>query len=179
MLVSKRISKDPVTVTPEELLIQARVRMQKGAFRRLPVVRNGLLVGIITDGDMREHAGYLDRTEVKVAMSERPVTVTPATTLETAAQILLARKIGGLPVVENGRLLGIITTSDVLQAFLDVMGASEETSSRIDFITGKDQGGVAEASRIVGAEGGEGSRGWNLSGEMGWQPGVLPAFTFL
>ncbi len=155
MLVRNRMSKDPVTVTPEELLIQARVRMQKGGFRRLPVVRNGQLVGIITDLDMREHAGYLDRTEVKVAMSERPVTVTPATTLETTAQILLARKIGGLPVVENGRLVGMITTSDVLEAFLDVMGASEETSKRIDFIMGKEQGGVAEASRIVVQEGGE------------------------
>lgn len=155
MLVGNRMSKDPVTATPEELLIQARVRMQKGGFRRLPVLRNGQLVGIVTDRDMREHAGYLDRTEVKVAMSEKPVTVTPATTLEAAAQILLARKIGGLPVVENSRLVGMITTSDVLQAFLDIMGASEESSRRIDFVMGKEPGSVADAARIVTQEGGE------------------------
>ncbi len=155
MLVGKRMSKDPVTVTAEDLLIQARLKMQRGGFRRLPVVSDGQLVGIITDRDMREHTGYLDRTEVKAAMSKKPVTVTPATTLETAAQILLKRKIGGLPVMENGRLVGVITTSDILQAFLDVMGASEETSKRIDFVLREEGGGVAEASKIVAQEGGE------------------------
>ena len=155
MLVGKRMSKDPVTVTAEDLLIQARLKMQRGGFRRLPVVSDGQLVGIITDRDTREHAGYLDRTEVKAAMSKKPVTVTPATTLETAAQLLLKRKIGGLPVMENGRVVGMITTSDVLQAFLDVMGASEETSRRIDFVLPEEGGGVAEASKIVAQAGGE------------------------
>ena len=155
MLVGKRMSKDPVTVTAEDLLIQARLKMQRGGFRRLPVVSDGQLVGIVTDRDTREHAGYLDRTQVKTAMSKKPVTVTPATTLETAAQILLKRKVGGLPVMENGRLVGMITTSDVLQAFLDVMGASEETSRRIDFVLREEGGSVAEASRIVAQEGGE------------------------
>ena len=155
MLVGKRMSKDPVTVTAEDLLIQARLKMQRGGFRRLPVVSDGQLVGIVTDRDTREHAGYLDRTQVKTAMSKKPVTVTPATTLETAAQILLKRKIGGLPVMENGRLVGVITTSDILQAFLDVMGASEETSRRIDFVLREEGGSVAEASRIVAQEGGE------------------------
>jgi acetoin utilization protein AcuB len=155
MLVSNRMTKDPVTVTSDDLLIQGRLKMQKGGFRRLPVVTNGQLVGIITDRDMREHAGYLDRTEVKAVMSEKPLSVTPATTLEVAAQLLLKHKIGGLPVVENGRLVGIITTSDVLQAFLEVMGASEETSTRIDFVLRDEGGGLAEASSIVSREGGE------------------------
>jgi acetoin utilization protein AcuB len=148
------MTKDPVTVTADDLLIQARLKMQKGSFRQLPVASNGQLVGIITDRDMREHAGYLDRTEVKAAMSKKPLSVTPATTLEAAAQLLLKHKIGGLPVVENGRLVGIITRSDVLQAFLDVMGASEAISTRIDFVLGEG-GGLAEASRVVLQEGGE------------------------
>lgn len=154
MLVSNRMTRDPVTVTEDDLLIQARLKMQKGSFRQLPVVRDGQLVGIITDRDMREHSGYLDRTEVKAAMSKKPLVVAPATTLEAASQLLLKHKIGGLPVVENGRLVGIITRSDVLQAFLDVMGASEETSRRIDFVLGEG-GGLAEASRIVSQQGGE------------------------
>lgn len=154
MLVSNRMTRDPVTVTEDDLLIQARLKMQKGSFRQLPVVRDGQLVGIITDRDMREHSGYLDRTEVKAAMSKKPLSVAPATTLEAASQLLLKHKIGGLPVVENGRLVGIITRSDVLQAFLDVMGASEETSRRIDFVLGEG-GGLAEASRIVSQQGGE------------------------
>jgi acetoin utilization protein AcuB len=149
------MTKDPVTVTPEDLLIQARLKMQKGGFRRLPVVSDGQLVGIITDRDLREHAGYLDRTEVKSAMSHKPITVTPATTVEASAQLLLKQKIGGLPVVEKGRLIGVITASDILQAFLDVMGASEETSTRIDFMLEAEGRGLAEASRIVAQEGGE------------------------
>ena len=155
MLVSKRMTKDPVTATPEDLLIQARLKMQKGDFRRIPVVSDGQLVGIITDRDMREHAGYLDRTTVAAAMSKKPTTVTPATTVEVAAQLLLKQKIGGLPVVENGRVVGVITTSDILQAFLDVMGASEETSTRIDFVMEGEEKGLAEASRIIAQQGGE------------------------
>ena len=155
MLVSNRMTKDPVTVSPEDFLIQARLKTQKGNFRQLPVVADGQLVGIVTDRDMREHAGYLDRTEVKAAMSRKPLTVTPATTLEAAAQLLLKHKIGGLPVVENARVVGIITRSDVLQAFLDVMGASEEISTRIDFVLQGEARSLAEASRIVSQEGGE------------------------
>jgi acetoin utilization protein AcuB len=104
---------------------------------------------------MREHAGYLDRTEVKAVMSRKPLSVTPAMTLEAAAQLLLKHKIGGLPVVENVRVVGIITRSDVLQAFLDVMGASEEISTRIDFALQGEAKSLAEASRIVSEEGGE------------------------
>src|SRR3990170_2433253 len=170
MFVGKRMSKNPVTVTAEDLLIQARLRMQRGGFRRLPVVSNGHLVGIITDRDTREHAGYLDRTQLKAAMSEKPVTVTPATTLEAAAQLLLTRKIGGLPVLEQGRLVGMITTSDVLQAFLDVMGASEETSRRIDFVLREESGGVAEASKIVAQEGGEVIGVGTYRGKLGDSP---------
>jgi acetoin utilization protein AcuB len=155
MLVSKRMTPDPITVTADDLMIQAKLRMQKGNFRRLPVVSNGQLVGIITDRDIQQHVGLLDRTGVKVAMSENPLTVTPATTVEAAAQLLIKQKIGGLPVVENNRLVGIITATDIMQAFLDVMGASEETSTRIDFIPAGETEGLGEASRIIAQEGGE------------------------
>jgi acetoin utilization protein AcuB len=128
--------------------------MEKGNFRRLPVVSDGQLVGIITDRDVRQHVGLLDRTDVKTAMSKKPVTVTPGTTVEASAQILLKEKIGGLPVIEKNRLVGMITTSDILEAFLDVLGASEETSTRIDFVLGEGRG-LAEASTIISQEGGE------------------------
>jgi acetoin utilization protein AcuB len=155
MLVSHRMTPDPITVTTDELLIQARLKMQKGNFRRLPVISDGTLVGIITDRDIQQHVGLLDRTEVKAAMSKNPITVTPATTVETSAQLLLKQKIGGLPVVEKGRLVGIITASDIMQAFLDLTGASEETSTRIDFVMEGEGGGLADASRIIAQEGGE------------------------
>src|SRR5208337_792427 len=99
MLVGKRMTPHPVTVAPNETLAAARAKMQAGQFRRLPVVQDGKLVGIVTDRDLRPHLGHEERTRVTAAMTEDLVTVTPATTLEYAAQLMLKRKIGGLPVV--------------------------------------------------------------------------------
>jgi acetoin utilization protein AcuB len=155
MLVGKRMTTHPVTVAPNETLAAARAKMQAGQFRRLPVVQDGKLVGIVTDRDVRPHLGHEERTRVTAAMTEELVTVTPATTLEYAAQLMLKRKIGGLPVVEDGKLAGIITTSDILTAFLDVMGASEEGVARVDLILKEaphDLGDAAKAIAGVGSE---------------------------
>jgi len=102
MLVSKRMRKEPVTVGPQDDLATVQKKMKEGGFRRTPVVENGRLVGIVTDKDLRQHLGYLDRTKVNVARSEKLVTVAPQTALEEAAELLLKHKIGGLPVVEDG-----------------------------------------------------------------------------
>ena len=155
MIVGNRMTKEPTTAEPDELLIRASHKMQTGGFRRLPVVSEGKLVGILTDRDLREHQGHLEHTKINGVMTEKPVTVTPATTLEDAAQIMLERQFGGLPVVADGRLVGIITASDILQAFLDVMGASHGGSTRIDFVLEGEEHGFVEATRLVAREGGE------------------------
>jgi len=155
MIVGNRMTKEPITVDPDDLLIRASHKMQAGGFRRLPVVSAGRLVGIVSERDLREHRGYFEHTKINGVMTENPVTVTPATTLEEAAQTLVERQIGGLPVVENGRLIGIITTSDILKAFLDAMGASQGSSTRIDLILEGEEHGLVEATRIVVREGGE------------------------
>jgi acetoin utilization protein AcuB len=155
MLVSYRMTKEPITVEPEDLLSRAAHKMKAGGFRRLPVVSNGKLVGIITERDLREHRGHLEHTKINGVMTENPVTVRPETILEEAAQIMLERQIGGLPVVHEGRLIGIITSTDVMRAFLDVMGASKGGSTRIDFVLEGEEHGFIEASRIVAREGGE------------------------
>lgn len=155
MLVGKRMSREPVTIAPEDHLAAAREKMRTGSFRRLPVVKEGELVGIITDRDLRQHTGFLDRTKVDVAMAENLITVNPQSTLEEAAQLLLKHKIGALPVVENKKLVGIITTSDILQAFLDVMGASEEGASRIDLLLEGEGHDLSSASTTVSEQDGE------------------------
>ena len=155
MLVGNRMTKEPITVEPEDLLIRASLKMQAGGFRRLPVVSDGKLVGIVSDRDLREHRGHLEQVKLNGVMTERPVTVTPATTIEEAAQIMLERQIGGLPVVADGRLVGIITASDIMRAFLDVMGASHGGSARIDFVLEGEERGFNQASRIISREGGE------------------------
>ena len=82
----------------------------------MPIVSDGVAVGIVTDRDIRQHTGYLDQTEAIKAMSEALVTVTPSTDIRGAARLLRERKIGALPVVEDGKLAGVITTADVLEA---------------------------------------------------------------
>ncbi len=155
MIVGNRMTKEPITVEPENLPIRAAHKMQAGGFRRLPVVSDGKLVGIVSDRDLREHRGHLEQVKINGIMSERPVTVTPATTIEEAAQIMLERQIGGLPVVADGRVVGMITTSDIMRAFLDVMGASRGGSTRIDFVLEGEEHGFNQATRIVAREGGE------------------------
>ncbi len=155
MLVGNRMTKHPVTITSEELLSQAKEKMAAGRFRRLPVVSDGKLTGIITERDLRQYAGVLEHTKVNAVITEKPITVGPETMLEDAADIMLKNQIGGLPVLHQGQLVGIITTSDVMKAFLDVMGASEGASARIDFTLEGEEHGLVEASRIVSREAGE------------------------
>jgi acetoin utilization protein AcuB len=155
MLVGNRMTAEPITVEADELLIRASHKMQTGGFHRLPVVQEGKLVGIVTDRDLREYRGHFEHTKINGVMNEKPVTVSPGTTLEQAAQIMLERQFGGLPVVEDGRLVGIITSSDILTAFLDVMGASHGGSTRIDFVLEGEEHGFLEATRLVAREGGE------------------------
>jgi len=154
MLVEKGMSKNPETIAPDEYLANALDKMQKGGFRRLPVVKEGKLVGILTDRDLREHANLLKQTRASAAMSKDLLTVTPRATLEQAAKLMLSDKISGLPVTDAGQLVGIITTSDILEAFLDVMGALEEGSSRIDFVL-DEKHDLALASRTIAEQGGE------------------------
>lgn len=92
--------------------------MTAGHFRRLPVVHDGVLVGILTDRAVRRYVGVEERTRVGAALTENPLTVPPLTTVEDAVQLMLKHEVSGLPVAENGEVVGIITTSDVLQAFL-------------------------------------------------------------
>jgi acetoin utilization protein AcuB len=154
MLVKYRMTMEPVTVEPDEWLSDAAHKMQAGGFRRLPVISNGKLIGIVTDRDARQHRGHLEHTKIKEAMSESPLIVaTPEMTLEEAAAIMLEQQIGGLPVVAGGSLVGIITVSDVMQAFLDVMGASKGGTTRIDFVLEGEEHGLVEASRIVARDG--------------------------
>ncbi len=123
MDITNWMTRNPVFVTPHDTLAKAKLLMDTGHFRRLPVVDNGTLEAIITERDIRQHLGYLDSTKVSAAMTPDPITITSRITAEDAARLMLQHKIGGLPVVENGKLVGIVSTSDLLRALLDVLQA--------------------------------------------------------
>jgi CBS domain-containing protein len=115
----------PTTITPQTTLPEAHRLMLQCNIRRLPVVNKGKLVGIVTLGDIREAQAsdattlsiyelnfLLDRLTAKEFMAYEPVTISPDATIGDAAHLMLQHKIGGLPVVENGELVGIITETD-------------------------------------------------------------------
>jgi acetoin utilization protein AcuB len=118
-LVAKWMTPHPIAAEPADKLAAVRATMLSGHFRTMPVLSTGKLAGIITDRDLRRHEGYLDHTEVRLAMTAEVDTVNPSTPIHEAAKTLLEHKIGALPVVEGERLVGIISTSDVLRAFLE------------------------------------------------------------
>ena len=122
LLVMTYMTRRPVTITSRDTLIDAQEKMNAGGFLRLPVVEGDRLIGIITDRDLGPHSGHLRETRVTAAMTENPLTVTPAIPLEAAARRMLDSKLDSLPVVENGKLVGIITTTDILKAFLEAPG---------------------------------------------------------
>jgi acetoin utilization protein AcuB len=129
---------DPVTVMPETKLFEAQKTMRDGGFRRLPVVSKGRLVGIVTDRDLREAAPsrattlsvfelnyLLSRLTVKDVMKAPVLTVSPDDPVERAALLMNEHKISGLPVVDGTTLVGIITITDLLQAFVTLLELRE------------------------------------------------------
>jgi acetoin utilization protein AcuB len=111
------MSTKPIIIGPEESLIEARRKMDDGNFRRLPVVQNGRLIGIVTDRDLRQHTGHFEHTRVTAAMTDELITAVPDMRLDEAADLMVKHKVGGLPVTDGGNLVGIITTTDLLRAF--------------------------------------------------------------
>ena len=148
MLVQDWMTKEPVTITDETSMMKAIHIMKERRFRRLPVLHQGKLVGLVTDRDLKEaspskattldvHELYylLAELQIKEIMTKNPLVVSPEDTVEHAAQLMLEHTISGLPVVDSsGGLLGIITQSDVFKAFMH--------------ITGIRQGGVQFAVRL-------------------------------
>ena len=126
MQIMNVMTSNPETIGPDATLSNAKTIMDAGRFRRVPVVEDGRLVGILTERDLREYTGYLEATRVNAAMRTALVSVTPYNTVEDAARLMLKHKIGGLPIVADGKLVGIVTTSDLLKAFLVVVKATSE-----------------------------------------------------
>ncbi len=115
-LVEVRMTRKLVTVRPADTLAAAASKMKAGPFRRLPVVEAGRLVGIVSEFDLRRYPGALDSTLVITAMTCDPVTVTSEQTLEHAATLMRKHRVGALPVMHLGKLVGIVAARDVMIA---------------------------------------------------------------
>jgi acetoin utilization protein AcuB len=141
-LVRDWMSREVITISPKTTVLQAGEMMVERSIRRLPVVEDGKLVGIVTYGDVRgaraasatsfdvwELSLLLSRLTIGEIMTPNPVTVSPDDTIGRAAQLLLKYMIGGLPVIDrDGQLVGIITESDIFRLVVrDWMHSQDES----------------------------------------------------
>lgn len=161
MFVFEKMKTDLISVRPETTLAEAKALMQDNNFRHLPVVDdNDKLVGIITDRDMRDaHPSSLLTEEayqrtlaevmqhpVEKIMTRDPITISPYYTLQDTLLVIGQKKVGALPVVdEEGHLKGIMSTRDLLQAFVNIMGINEPGTLLCILVTEK----TGQLKRIV------------------------------
>ena len=164
MYVSNVMTSNPFTVTPETNIADALSIMREKKIRRLPVVKGKKLVGIITKRKLLEvspstattlsvfEMNYLlAKTVIKDIMTKDPITVTADMLLEKAAVIMVDNNIGGLPVVEDGNLVGIITEKDIFNTFVEVLGF-RDPGCRISIDFGDDRPGHLASVASLTAE---------------------------
>ena len=138
MIVAKRMMRNPVSVDENDSMKKAMDLLKERDIRHLPVLKDGeKLVGIVTERDIkqaspspataleiREIYYLLDKVKVRQIMTRRPYTISSTAPIEEAALIMREKKIGCLPVVDGGKLVGILTETDILDAFIEAMGVS-------------------------------------------------------
>ena len=133
-IIEQVMTRDPATVSPNDSIRLALDRMHERGCRRLPVVDNARLVGIVSDRDLRRATNspyvmrerwyddfMLDHIPVRACMSANPISVTPRTPIADAAKLMLDRKIGGLPVVDGEYLAGIVTETDLMNYLIRLL----------------------------------------------------------
>jgi acetoin utilization protein AcuB len=148
---------NPIAITAHASISDAIELMKANHIRHLPVVSKGRkLEGLVTLADLKQGLipSMLGDVDLKDLMITDPFTVAPDDDIETAAQIIYKHKIGGLPVTKNGRLVGIITETDMLRAFIDMMGMLSSTS-RLDVAAGKDPESLKQVLQIISDNGGD------------------------
>ncbi|MCD6319746.1 MAG: CBS domain-containing protein [Candidatus Desulfofervidaceae bacterium] len=155
MDVSKWMVKEVITVDKGADIKEAIRLMEKHSIRHLPVVEGDRFLGLVTEGDLRQLLipAMLEEIKVKDVMITEPITVTPQTDIETAAKLIYKYKIGGLPVVENNKLVGILTTTDILRAFIEIMGILT-AGSRLDVVIGDSPAAFKEVYNIISSHNG-------------------------
>jgi len=139
MFVANRMTKNPITVSPDTKVDEAAALMKKHHFRRLPVVADGKLVGFLSDKDIIKAApspattlakyeinSLLAKMRIADIMAKEVISVQVDATIEEAALLMCNHKIGGLPVISSvGTVVGVITETDIFKTFVDVMGLAE------------------------------------------------------
>ena len=168
MFVRDEMSSPVVTVPPEMPFQDALRLMQEKNFRRLPVVdEKGKLVGIVAERDLLyaspspatslsvwEMNYMLSKIKINRLMTPEVITTTPDTTIEDAAHLMVLNRVGGLPVLEHGKVVGIITETDIFKTLVSMFGGGE-SGLRMTLEVPKGKGVLAAVSQAVFELGGE------------------------
>lgn len=149
MQVKKLMTRSLVTIPPGTSILKAMEVMRKNSIRHLPVVDGGKFLGLLTAGDLRQASllSMVDKISIEDVMIKNPVVISPDAGVEDAARLIFKHKIGGLPVIQDRKLVGILTIVDILKAFVEMMGLLK-SSSRIDVVLGNKPRAFEEVSRI-------------------------------
>ena len=162
MLVRDRMTPDPVTITKETNLRDALDLVRSNKFRHLPVVdQNGRLVGVVTEKSLIYAAPtptttlsvfevdyILSRVTVGQVMRMSVITVGPGLPIEEAARVMVDHRIGCLPVIENGELVGIISDTDIFRVFVEGLGGGHP-SLRVTVVVPEEVGSLAQVTSCI------------------------------
>ena len=166
MLVGERMSYPVISANPEMPVVDALNLMKREHIRRIPVMKNGKLIGIVSDKDLLNASpsqatslsvwelNYLvSKITIKDVMSKTVLTVDEDTPIEEAARIMADNKIGGLPVMRGSEIVGMITETDLFKIFLELMGA-RDSGVRVTALIPDQKGQLARLTQAIANAGG-------------------------
>ena len=168
MIVKNRMTRNPITISPDTPVAEAQRITRREKIHRLPVLnKKKELVGIVTEKDLlyaspspvstldiHEMTYLLSQLTVKKVMSTQVLTITSDTVLEEAARIMVDSDIGGLPVVDSGSLVGIITESDLFKVFMELFGA-RHSGLRVTLLIPDKPGEISALGQAITEKGGD------------------------
>lgn len=160
MIVGKHMKKKIITLKKDDSVEKAIRLMRRHSIRHLPVVDKDKMLGMITASDL--HRAMIPsrskskppstqsplKRPVREIMPKKTITITPHTDIEQATSLLHYHKIDGLPVVENGNLVGILTLTDLLEVLMEIMSIIG-SSVRLDVVLGRKKGAYNEVCNII------------------------------
>jgi acetoin utilization protein AcuB len=167
MLVKNRMTLNPVTVGPDTFFVEAMRIMGERGYRHLPVVdKKGTLIGVVTQTDIvrtspspatalsvSEVNYLLANLRIREVMSSPAITAVEDAPLEEAARVMVENKIGCLPVMRGGKLVGMITETDIFRLFVEILGG-EEATLRVTLRVPDVRGELARLSGVIAQLGG-------------------------
>ncbi|RME82764.1 MAG: CBS domain-containing protein [Caldilineae bacterium] len=167
MFVKDAMTPDPITVSPQTTLPEIAQIMREKKIRRVPVVEDGRLVGIVSDHDVMasmpspattlsrwEMNALLDRVTAREIMTSPVYVTSPDCPLEEAARVLIERKFGAMPVLDGDKLVGIITETDFFRVFVEMLSGGEVPGLRFVLSVEEGRGVLAQIGAIVNENGG-------------------------